>query len=79
MRRGLCIEQALAIDPNNAAAIAGVGWHIFRTSIIFGCGNPGTDYDAKILGQADRAIALAPDYDRPYESKERLLGDIAPF
>ena len=72
MRRGLSIEQALAIDPNNAAAIAGVADTYF-SEFLFGYGNPGTDYDAKILGQADRAIALAPDYDLPYEAKSVYL------
>ena len=55
-------EQALAIDPNNAAAIAGLAGTYFE-EYMFGYGNPVTDYDAKILGQADRAIALAPGYD----------------
>jgi adenylate cyclase len=65
-------EQALAIDPNNAAAIAGLASAYFL-DYIFGYGNPGTDYDAKILGLADRAIALAPDYDRPYDTKSIYL------
>ena len=65
-------EQALAIDPNNAAAIAGLAFNYFY-EYIFGYGNPGTDYDAKILGQADRAIALAPDYDLPYDAKSAYL------
>jgi adenylate cyclase len=65
-------EQALAIDPNNAAAIAGLAGTYFE-EYFFGFGNPGTDYDAKILGQADRAIALAPDYDVPYEAKSIYL------
>ena len=65
-------EQALAIDPNNAAAIAGLAFNYFM-EYIFGYGNPGTDYDAKILGQADRAIALAPDYDLPYDAKSAYL------
>jgi adenylate cyclase len=67
-------EQALAIDPNNAEAIAGVAATYFR-EYLFGWGNSGTDYDVKILGQADRAIALAPDYDLPYELKSFYLGN----
>jgi adenylate cyclase len=35
----------------------------------YGWTNPQTDYDAKILGQADRAIALAPDSWRAYYAK----------
>ncbi len=66
-------EQALAIDPNNAAAIAGVAQTYFY-EFLFGWGKSETDYDAKILGLADRAIALAPDYDRPYEFKSVYLG-----
>ena len=65
-------EQALAIDPNNAAAIAGDAATYFR-EYLFRWGNSGTDYDAKILGQADRAIALAPDYDQPYMFKSLYL------
>ena len=65
-------EQALAIDPNNAAAIAGVAQTYF-IEFLFGWGNSGTDYDAKIFGQSDRAIALAPDYDVPYEAKSAYL------
>ena len=65
-------EGALAIDPNNAAAIAGLAFNYFY-EYLFGYGNPGTDYDAKILGQADRAIALAPDYDLPYDAKSAYL------
>ena len=65
-------EQALAIDPNNATAIAGVA-ETYVTEFLFGWGNSETDYDAKILGQADRAIALAPDYDRPYVFKSVYL------
>jgi adenylate cyclase len=65
-------EQALAIDPNNAAAIAGVAQTYFY-EFLFGWGKSETDYDAKILGLADRAIALAPDYDRPYGFKSVYL------
>jgi len=65
-------EQALAIDPNNAAAIAGLASNYFY-EYLSGYGNPGTDYDAKILRQADRAIALAPDYDLPFEAKSGYL------
>jgi adenylate cyclase len=65
-------EQALAIDPNNAAAIAGVAKTYF-IEFLFGWGKSETEYDAKILGLADRAIALAPDYDLPYEAKGAYL------
>jgi len=39
----------------------------------FGWANPETDYDAKILGQADRAIALAPGALRAYQTKSLYL------
>jgi adenylate cyclase len=65
-------EQALAIDPNNAAAIAGDAATYFREHM-FRWGNSGTDYDAKILGPADRAIALAPGYDQSYLFKSLYL------
>jgi adenylate cyclase len=66
-------EQALAIDPNNAIAIAGDSDTYVR-DYLFGWGNSRTDYDAKVLGQLDRAIALAPGYDAPYWMKGFYLG-----
>jgi tetratricopeptide (TPR) repeat protein len=39
-----------------------------------GWGDAGTDYDAKILGQANRAINLAPDDSGVYFPKARYLG-----
>ena len=65
-------EQALAIDPNNAAATAGLA-NTYVGEFLFGWGNSGTDYDAKILGQSDRAIDLAGDYDVPYWVKSSYL------
>ena len=73
IRRGLLFEQALAIDPNNAAAVAGLGYTYVGELHLWMRQMPGTDYDAKILGQADRAIALAPDYDLPYDAKGAYL------
>jgi adenylate cyclase len=52
-------EQALKIDPDNADALAGEAY-TYLNERQFGI-NPETDYDAKILGPVDRAIALAPD------------------
>jgi tetratricopeptide (TPR) repeat protein len=40
---------------------------------INGWGDPGTDYDAKILGPANRAISLAPDYANVYSIKAVYL------
>jgi TolB-like protein len=65
-------EQALAIDPNNARAIDGLA-NTYELEHFSGWGNSGTDYDAKILGPLDRAIALAPDYDGSYGTKSEYL------
>ena len=43
-----------------------------RLSILF-WRNPETDYDAKVIGQADRAIALAPENMRAYWTKGAYL------
>ena len=68
-------EQALAIDPDNAMAITWLAFTYYRDSI-FGWGNSTTDYDAKILSQADRAISVARDYDLPYALKSFRLADV---
>jgi adenylate cyclase len=65
-------EQALQFDPNNADALAGDAMtYVFEYA--FGWGQPGTDYDTKILGQADRAIALEPNNVRAYAAKSFYL------
>ena len=53
-------EQALKIDPNNADALAGGAYTYTNEYVALGR-KPETDYEAKILGPADQAIALAPD------------------
>jgi adenylate cyclase len=65
-------EQALAIDPNNAAAINGLS-ETYWNEHLYEWGNSGTDYDAKILSPLDGAIALAPDYDPSYATKSGYL------
>jgi adenylate cyclase len=65
-------EQALAIDPNNAAALAGAAFS-YSLEYLFGWGNSGTDYDDKILGPLNHAIAIAPNYDKPYWVKSDYL------
>ena len=52
-------EQALKIDPNNADALAGEAYTYSNEYSLVR--NHETDYDEKILGPADRAIAIAPD------------------
>jgi tetratricopeptide (TPR) repeat protein len=66
-------EQALEIDPNNADALTGNAYTYFR-EYIFGWGSSDTDYDAKVLGQVDRAIALAPDCVWAFYTKSFYLG-----
>jgi adenylate cyclase len=67
-------EQALAIDPNNVEAINGVA-AMYSREYLFGWGNHGTDYDAKILGPLDRAIALDPDFVGSYVNKSVYLAE----
>jgi adenylate cyclase len=64
-------EQALKIDPNDADALAGGAECYLREYFYFA--NPKTDYDAKVIGQADRAIALAPENTRAYRAKSTYL------
>ena len=65
-------EQALAIDPNNARAISGIAETYFWEYKL-GWGNSDTNYDAKILDRADRAITLAPNFAFPYWIKSTYL------
>jgi adenylate cyclase len=65
-------ERALAIDPNNAAALAGDAY-TYLYDFDYGWGNPETDYDAKVIGQADRALALAHDTTDAYYAKGGYL------
>jgi adenylate cyclase len=65
-------EQALAIDSNNVQAIHGVAVASMQ-DYFWGRGNPGTDYDAKILGPLDAVIAVDPDYIGSYQNKSFYL------
>jgi adenylate cyclase len=65
-------EQALKIDPDDATALAGSA-ATYLNEYAFGWTNPETDYEAKILGQADRAIALAPRTPWNYSAKSVWL------
>ena len=64
-------DQALKIDPNDADALAEEA-HCYLIEYVY-FANPETDYDAKVIGQADRAIALAPDNMRAYLAKSIYL------
>ena len=66
-------DQALKIDAANTDALAGSAYAYYQ-DYLFGWTNAETDYEAKILGQADRAIALAPDNVRAYLAKGFYLG-----
>jgi adenylate cyclase len=66
-------EQALEIDSNNADALTGNAM-TYLMEHIYGWGNADTDYDAKILGHTDRAIAIAPDDVRAFTIKSYYLG-----
>jgi adenylate cyclase len=65
-------ERALEIDPNDADAWAGSA-NTYVIEYARGWTDPETDYDAKILGQADRSIALARDNAWPYSLKSLYL------
>ena len=65
-------EQALAIDPNYADALAGDAM-TYMVDYLYGWSPAGTNYDEKIIGQADRAISLAPDDVRGYYPKSVYL------
>jgi adenylate cyclase len=65
-------EQALAIDPNNSDALAEAALTYYN-DYYYAWRTTATDYDAKVLGQADRAIALAPDNVRAYLVKSFYL------
>jgi adenylate cyclase len=72
------LEQALQIDPNDVAALAGDA-SIYLSEYLFGWGKPQTDYDAKVLGQAERAIAIAPDYMFAHRVKSYFLASTQRF
>ena len=65
-------DRALEIDPNDAAALAGEA-HTYVNEYGLGWTNPETDYDAKILGQADRSIGIARDNMNAYGAKAIYL------
>jgi adenylate cyclase len=52
-------ERALKIDPNNADALTGSAYTYAIDYIVWP--DPEANYEAKILGQTERAIAIAPD------------------
>ncbi len=65
-------DQALKADPNDADALAGEAF-THMALFTFAEATAETDLDAKIIDQADRAIALAPDNMRAYAAKSFYL------
>ena len=65
-------ERALAINPEDAGAFAGAA-RTYMIDAVYGWTSPAVDYDAKIIGQADRSIAIAPDDPLPYYAKSLYL------
>ena len=65
-------DQALKIDPNDADALAGDAF-TYMAIYVYGWATTEKDFDAKIIDQADRAIALAPDNMRAYAAKSFYL------
>ena len=65
-------ERALAINPEDAGALAGAA-RTYMIDAVYGWTSPAVDYDAKIIGQADRSIAIAPDDPLPYYAKSLYL------
>ena len=66
------LERALQIDPNDADALAGSA-SVYLNYFNNAWGDPGTDYDAKVLEQTNRAIAIAPDNVYAYRIKADYL------
>ena len=65
-------EQALAINPDDAGALAGDA-RSYMIDKVYDWTNPDVDYDAKIVGQADRSIAIDPNDPLPYFAKSFYL------
>jgi TolB-like protein/DNA-binding winged helix-turn-helix (wHTH) protein/Flp pilus assembly protein TadD len=65
-------ERALQIDPDNTVALWGNAATYLR-EYVFGWGDPQTDYEAKVLRQANRAIALDPAETGAYQVKADYL------
>jgi adenylate cyclase len=65
-------ERALKFDPISSEALAGDAY-AYAIEYAFGSRNSETDYDAKVLGQADRAIALDRDNTQAYVARSQYL------
>ena len=65
-------KQALAIDPNNADALTGAAL-MYYLDYVYELGPPGTNYEEKVLGKVERAIALAPNNASAYDAMSFYL------
>jgi adenylate cyclase len=65
-------ERALKFDANSSEALAGDAY-AYGIEYAFGSRNSETDYDAKILSQADRSIALDTNNTQAYVAKGHYL------
>ena len=65
-------ENALKVDANSSDALAGDAY-TYTLEFAFGSKNSETDYDAKILGQADRSSTLDRDNMQAYLAKSFYL------
>jgi adenylate cyclase len=65
-------DQALTIDPDDADALAGEAM-VYLDEFIYGWAEPGTDFDTKIVDEANKAIALDPSNVRAYYAKSNYL------
>jgi adenylate cyclase len=66
-------DRALQIDPNDADALAGSA-ETYVVDYFYGWRDHGTDYEDKVLRQANQAIMLDPDNVRAYYAKSGYLG-----
>ena len=67
-------DRALQIDPNDPLAVAGSA-ETYLIDYGFGWRDPGTDYEAKVLGPANRAIVLNPENIPAYYTKAMYLAE----
>jgi adenylate cyclase len=73
-------ERALAIDPDNVSALSGDAMVYRNAPDVLGSEwRTGIDYYAKIVGQADRALALAPNTGAAFFAKSGYFVDIGHF
>jgi adenylate cyclase len=65
-------DQALQVQPDDPDALAGSAY-TYYVDFAYGWSDAPIDYETKVLGQASRAIALAPDNVRAYFVKAIYL------